>query len=295
VRAKTIIVYGNCQAGIFAGLLDSELATRDGHRVIYRRNFDHPFEEGPELSRKDVSSCSLLFEQHDHDRFPEHNLLPTNCPMITFPSLDSVLFWPFQSMNPYDKLDPPLFPWGHFPYGDRVIVGCIEKGMAPDEILQYYLNEWAAYMPDLNRLFEVEAARLAARDVACQVKIADYFLRHFRQRRLFWTINHPSKEMSAELTRRLLNAGSRFLTALGDIDEEAVQRFGAKHPLDDLAVPIHPRLAEHFKLEWYDAERELHRFWAAPSVSYVEYFRELIRRSLAVKQEKQEAVSSGRM
>jgi hypothetical protein len=294
VRAKTIIVYGNCQAEFFSGLLQSELTARDAHRVIYRRSFDHPFEEQPDLVREDLESCSLVFEQHDRARFPERGLLPATCPTIIFPSLDTVLFWPFQAMNPYDKLDPPVFPWGHFPYADRIILGCIDKGMAPDEILRYYLDDWDAYKPDLDRLFEVEKARLSARDRGCHVKVADYFLQNFREKRLFWTVNHPAKEMTAELYRRLLKAGSTFEPVLGEIGDDAITRtFDAEYMLENISVPIHPKVAEHFKLGWYDAERDLHTFSAAPPISYLEYFSELVRWSLAVKQEKQEAVSTG--
>lgn len=295
-NAKTIIVYGNCQAEFFTALLEPELAARSAHRVIYRRSFDHPFDEQSELPREDLASCSLFFEQHDRARFPEREFLPADCPNIVFPSLDTVLFWPFQAMNPYDKLDPPVFPWGHFPYADRIVLGYLDKGMPADEILRQYLHGWDSYKPDLNRLFEVEKARLTARDKSCHVRVADYFLQHFREKRLFWTVNHPAREMTAELYRRLLKAGAVFEPVLAEIGDDAITRsFDARYFLENISVPIHPKLAEHFGLAWYDAEHELHAWSSAAPISYVEYFTELIRWSLVVKQEKQEGVTTAHM
>lgn len=254
--------------------------------VAYCRSFDHPVEGQMAFHERTTRRCALLWEQHDPQPFPQLDLLAPDALRIRFPSTDSNLFWPFNCVNPYNRPEPPVYPFGRFPYGDRVIVGAIERGMSASEILDYYLNGWEEYKLDLDRLFELETARIKARDARCDVKIADFVLANFRKHRLFWTANHPTSLLLAELIERLLYASDKIQPVLQDANIEATlaAHFLPAGPLGVVGVPVHPRIAEHYGLEWYRPD-ERYRSWNGRTYSYAEYFEAMIGESLRIRAE----------
>lgn len=283
--SKTVIVYGNCQAEAVAAILRADPAAESRLRILYLRSFDHPSEGYGELRSEDVADCAVLLEQHDPRPFPNRDLLPLHCATAKFPAIDVNLLWPFFCVNPHDETDPALFPFGRFPYGDRIIVDCVDKQMLPEEILDYYLTAWERYGVDLDRLLQLESARLLARDANCDVKMGDYVLQRFAGERLFWTPNHPTSTLLRELIHRLLHACAKAEPALKgfDVDATVAYRFSPEGPLGALSVPVHPAIAGHFRSCWYDADARYQWFGGA-AYSYTEYFEEMIRHSIAVKQ-----------
>ena len=196
---------------------------------------------------------------------------------MRFPSLDFNLLWPFGCVNPYNKPDPPHLPWGAFPYGDRIILACVEKGMKADDILEYYLTGWPQYRPNLKRLSELEQTRLETRDSHCDIKMAPWVMEHFRSERLHWTVNHPTLRALRELMRRLLHAFISVEPALEEADIEETLRVyfpAPRGPLGLAVIPIHPNVAEALELKWYDRDG-LHPLFHK-TYSYEQYFRELI-------------------
>src|SRR5665213_1039641 len=135
---KTLIVYGNCQAEAISTIFRKDPVTEECFRVLYLRSFDHPSDGRDELRPEDVRDCGVLWEQHDPRPFPHRDALPADCLTVKFPALDFNLLWPFNCPNPCDEPEPPVFPFGRFPYGDRIIIESIGKGMAPKKILNYY-------------------------------------------------------------------------------------------------------------------------------------------------------------
>lgn len=284
--ARSLIVYGNCQGDAITSTLQADPIVPRLFDVAYCRSFDHPVEGQMLFDEQIARACALLWEQHDPLQFPKADALPADALRLRFPATDCNLFWPFHCVNKYDRPEPPVYPFGRFPYGDRVIIAAIDRGMSAEEILDYYLNGWDDYKIDLDRLFELETARMKARDTRCDVKIADYVLKHLRTQRLFLTTNHPTSILLAELIERLLHASDSVQPALQDADiaETLAANFPATGPLSVVGVPIHPRIAEHFGLEWYN-RNELYRSWSGRAYSYVEYFEEMIRHALRIREE----------
>jgi hypothetical protein len=282
---KTLIVYGNCQAEAVATILRKDPVTEECFRVLYLRSFDHPSDGWDELRSEDVLDCAILCEQHDPRPFPYRHLLPPGCLTVKFPAIDFNPLWPLSCPNPYNQYDPPIFPYGRFPYGDRAVIECIDKGMPPEETLDYYLTGWERYGVDLDRLLQIETARLVARDTHCDVKMSDFVLGRFREERLFWTPDHPTGALLRALTHRLLDAcvpREPSLEAL-DLDATISYRFAPEGPLGVVSVPVHPKIAEHFDLKWYDPG-ERHRAFGGATYSRTEYFDAMIRHSLDMKQ-----------
>lgn len=252
--------------------------------VSYYRSFEHPVDPH-QFKYDNEKKCRLLWEQHDPKRFPQPDLLAPSCLTVRFPSVDLNLLWPFNCVNPYNAPEPPLFPFGRYPYGDRVIVNAINRGMAEAEILDYYLTGWDEYRIDLDRLLQLEAARMQAREAHCDVRVSDFIFENFRARRLFWTVNHPASKMLAELMDRLLQASDLAQPALQDADVASTlaSHFGAAGPLGVVGVPVHPKIAEHFGLQWYDPG-ERYSSWDGSTSSYVEYFEGMILHAFRMRE-----------
>jgi hypothetical protein len=288
VPPRTLIVYGNCQAEAIATIFKRDPLAEGHFRVMYLRNFEHPADEWEEMRSVDVTSCAVLCEQHDPGPFPFRDLLPPTCVTVRFPAIDFNLLWPFNCVNPYQEPRPPVFPFGPFPYGDRVIVECLEKGMRPREILEYYLTGWDRYGMDLDRLLQIESARLTSRDRHCEIKMADHVLGRFREERLFWTPNHPTNALLRELIGRLLPACIEAEPELAslDIDATLATRLPPEGPLGVVDIPIHPKIAEHYGVKWYDPS-ERHQTFGGGTYSYTEYFEAMIEDSLAVRRSRE--------
>jgi hypothetical protein len=280
----TIILYGNCQAEAVTVILNKTPAIAARYRVVSFRNFDHPTDGPDTIRNRDLASCALLCEQHSPKKFPYRDRLPARCRTVTFPSTDFNLLWPFFAVNPFNVPDPPVFPYGRFSYGDRIIIGDIQKNMAPDDILQNYLTGWEGYKVDLDRLLQLERARIENREAQCDVRIGDYLLGNFRSMRLHWTSNHPTSTLLSELVVRLLKEcfGGDNALENADIDKTLASCFTPAGPLGILSIPIHPKIAEHFELSWYDYDEPL-AYFDGRRVSYEQYFTEMIAESIARK------------
>lgn len=280
-----MIVYGDCQAEAVAAVLGKDPSISNRLRVVYSRSYDHPVEGRSRLPDKVVADCAVLCEQHDPQGFRQRENLPEDCFTVKFPALDLNVLWPFNCPNPFNAPEPPVFPFGRFPYGDRVIVAAIDKGLPPGEILDCYLNRWNDYKPDLERLLLLERARVSARDTHCDVKMAERVLGQFEKRRLFWAINHPTNVLLEELIEGILGACGRInpLFVDADIASTLTNHFGPTGPLGAVNIPVHPRVAEHLRLEWY-APNETFRTWDGTRYSYEGYLEAMIAQSYALKE-----------
>ena len=280
--SRTLVVYGNCQAEAVAAMLSAYAPIGDRYRVQYLRSFEHPVEGWAQLSPEDISGCAVLLEQHDPRAFPYHDALPDETVRLKFPAVDLNVLWPFNRVNPYNTPETAEFPFGRFPYGDRMIVDALERGVAAPEILTTYLTAWKEYNLDLDRLLALEDARLRARDANCDVKLGAYVLASFRTTRLFWTVNHPTMELLLEVVAQLLNAAfpqsPRLSRAV--LGRELTRVFGNRGPLGAISVPVHPIVAEQFGLTWYDPG-EIYLGPAGATYTYRGYFEAMIETSLS--------------
>lgn len=229
----------------------------------------------------------VVFEQVDLER-PKAPRQAKEVRRVTFPAMSFGLLWPLHSVNEFNETDPPHFPHGLFPYGDSFIVSCVEQGVSTDDIIKLYMAQtWPTSWPDLDKLFQQETARLTQLDAKCDVKIGSYTLKHFRRQRLFAAYNCPTNALLGEVTVRLLDAA---LPALGDHVQKSVDEVRSTFARDILGavnVPIHPLVAEHFGLLWYDREQR-YNFFDQQNLSYREYFEAMIRSGTAARRSRKQ-------
>lgn len=278
---RVVIVFGNCQADALALLLSRLRRWIEGLKVLYFASYDKPGGCAP-LAPEDVGACEVLLQQHDPQQFPMQDLLPKGCQQITFPSLDFNLLWPLGCVNPYNHPDAE-YPEGRFPYGDSLVVHGVEDGLSREEILALALSDaWQPHWHNLDRLFSLESARLTARDAQCDVAIAPYVFEHFRSERLFWTPNHPTNLLLAQLCSLLLERA--FGSAISSLvsRRDALSTIGPADLLGNLGVPIHPHVAEHFGVEWYRGNQR-YPYFNGHSLTRSEYYERMVDDALAAR------------
>jgi hypothetical protein len=275
---NTLVIHGNCQAEAISNILKKTGVVRSLFRVVFNRSFDPPGRTNVPVSEEEVANCRIFWNQQGPwAPFRQVDQLPRDCVTLRFPLLDFNLLWPFGCVNPYNKPSPPQSPSGAFPYGDRIVLHCVEQGMNAEEILEYYLTGWEEYQPNLKKLVELEESRQAERDSHCEVKMGEWVMEHFRRERLHWTVNHPTTFALRELLQRLLRLSADVEPALeqADIGKTLQVHFPApRGPLGVAVIPVHPCVAETLQLRWYRRDALHPNF--KKNYTYEQYFRELI-------------------
>jgi hypothetical protein len=271
---RTLIVYGNCQAGVIYYALKAISDVSDRWDLISMRSFVHPVDGHDKLPPEDVDRCGVLLEQGStgvDELFPYKAQLPADCRTVRFPPLDTNLLWPFKWTDPRNRPEPPDFPFGRYPYGDRIVVELLKHGLAGEELWAAYQQRSVEKLPNLERLQTLEEARLVERDSSCDVAITPVIQQEFNRQRLFWTPNHPTGFLLGKLFGLLLNV------LLGEDvarQEEAQKYFLGWQPWSDEVLPIHPEVARRLNLAWGGAQERV--AYNGKKMSFEEYMKSYI-------------------
>jgi hypothetical protein len=251
VTPPLLIVYGNCQTEALQAIFRTLPLLTESFEIRHASSFNPELPGQP--TAEEAARCTLLFEQHERgSAYPLREALPSTCEIVTFPSIDCNLLWPWNAINPLSTPEPPRFPHGRFPYGDAIAQRRMDEGMEADAILEYYFTRaWEEQPAPMERLLALEHARMEAREKQCDVRMGAYIFDRFRDTRLHWTSNHPSTIALCELTLRLLRA---VLPEAEDIERSELVyrvRLLLGEPLGQIGVPIHPEVAKALSLRWY--------------------------------------------
>jgi hypothetical protein len=252
---RTVLVYGNCQAGVYADLLTKMIGS--DWNVVYLRNFDHPTEQQMSITPEVLESCTLVLEQVEAGQsMPEliRRGVRATTLHVRFPPLDLNLLWPFNFNDPRNVSEPPEFPFGRFPYGDRIVVELLREGLTGEPLWTEYQSRSVAKLPDLRRLKMHEERRLTVRDERSDVKIASIIMSELTRKKLFWTINHPTGWLLGRVFGEILALAEPQWSLGGDVREKADQVFNGFEPFGHQDVPIHPEVARQLDLQWWSPD-----------------------------------------
>lgn len=254
----TLVVYGNCQAEVLASCFKfiPELASE--YDVIYFRSFVHPTEGAAVIDPEVMSRCRIFWKQVDeHAPFSYTDPLPADCRVIGFPPVDIGLLWPFQAHDPVFAPEP-AYEYGMFPYGDRVLMEIAGRGLSGQEGLSHAVALEEERTRDIERHVDIEFSRLMRREQGLTVRLAPFVLSNFKVMRLFWSYNHPTRRLMAEILNRLVVATwpesrrpEHFLHQAGS------KIFADWDPLSELQIPVGETVARRLGLMWW-----------APSLTY---------------------------
>lgn len=270
----TVVIYGNCQAQVLCGL--SQGLLNDAYEFVYVPSAASIGEIA--LPDGVAERCVMLLEQVGIGQsFPFLDRLMPGIRRVRFPPLNLVTLWPFTCTDPRNRPEPPKFPFGRYPYGDRVALRLWAQGHRGREAVAKYADASASAMPDVARLLDKELTRAALAEAECEVKIADYISKNLRAERLFFTYNHPSMALIHVLFTRIWEAAApENLVTLRPLLEAHRANFLSAHntwrPFEDYQLPIHAEVARQLGLGWWDEDlryviNPMHR-----AISHDEFF-----------------------
>jgi len=280
-RAKTVLVYGNCQVPFLADLLGAVTERGDEYRLVCALNHPVAGKPIPEPPLGDLRDVALYLEQHDsRPAVPlrEHlrAALPAGCPVVTFPTFLMGSLWPFECPEPRVRAEPG-FAWGRFPIGDIVGLQVAHLGLKGDAAVDAYLELSETLMPDLAARLDWDRALIERGDSACDVTIGDYVLERFRHEHIFWTSGHLAPAPLAELAKRIDARARQTIGGTADHARRCIDAAASR--LDGMGgwqLPIHPSVATALGLAFHRADaryRWYDQLWTFREYTarYIEY------------------------
>ena len=259
-----LIIFGNCQAQGLHGAVAGLPTFVQEYDVKYVPN--QASLGDTTLPAETLARCQILWEQVGiNQRLPGWENVPANAKHVRFAELSFPILWPFNCVDPRNRYDPPEFPWGAWPYGDRLALQIAGEGLRGEQAVSAYIERGAALIPNTSRMLDIEIARSRKRDANVDLSMTAYILDNFRDRRLFATYNHAANSLVWELFLRIM--GETVLSSINIPTEEfascrsAFMDPGLKWPnFETIQMPVHPKLAEEYQLSWVNADTHYRHF-----------------------------------
>jgi hypothetical protein len=203
------------------------------------------------------------------------NRLPDGCTLRTFytPAIEAL--WPFAAPDERSRPEPRLYHPSRYPHGDRHAIALAGTDL-PDEML-YLMYEMAAKADaiDLDALFAGDLRRWRGLDRQTDVKLAGFIESRIGSSRLFMSPTLIGPDLLKPIAERIVTD----LPGLAVADPVAISA-----ELDSLLdghagwrneLPIHRRVAEHFRLAWWSPEMKYR--WQNNLRTYREHVLDSIR------------------
>ena len=277
-QARTVIVYGNCQAPYVAQMLSALDDLNDDYRFVYAPNHGLPGEDAapavPDIDLRDVALVLMQYEEHDNPAFVALAArLPAGLPTVTFPSMLMNSFWPFECPEPRGTPDP-AYPWKRYPCGDMIGLKIAESGIAGPLAVAAYLDLSVRKMPNLAVRLQRDIDRLYRYDRCCDVRIAEWVESNFRHQHLFWTSGHLAEVGVMELARRIAGAVRPVLGGTAQQADACLARTTGFQGMGGLQLPIHPVVAQALGLSFWQSD--LTYRWYTQDWTFYEYIERYI-------------------
>ncbi len=245
---RRVLVYGNCQGGWLAQQLRVQPAVAERFEIVYLSDYlerpaGHPINE-PDF----LSTCSVVIWQTASTSKPPWFLgsVPAGCRQIRYPTLWLKLLWPTYAVDPRNQPEPN-FPWGRYPYGDRLVMKLLEEGVSVADLPKRYVDTDLNQIVNLDRFTEMALGELRFNDQQSDIAITPFIEATFRQQKLFGTVNHPT----FLILHRIYAAVAAALLEQAEPDDPP-RPANAADVLGEEETPLHPQIISHFRLAWTD-------------------------------------------
>jgi hypothetical protein len=248
---RTVIISGNCHGRFLRRSLSRALAGQP-YEVIWARHMGGRGQDAADDEA--LRRCAFVLQQTGHQTSDliGKEALPSDCRIIRFPIVWMNSLWPLNCLDPRNPAGGPDNR-GPFPYGDRMLLQFLEEESAPDEAVERWFEADPGKWKKLDRFHEINVAKARQLDLDADVKLGQFVLDTFRRERLFVTYNHPSPQMLQHMAQALCEA-------LGFADARPALPKANQDGVGEIQVPIHPKVAAHFGLEWFDPDA-LYRYF----------------------------------
>jgi Polysaccharide biosynthesis enzyme WcbI len=256
-RRGTVLVLGNCQAPAISLFLNKSPTVAERFRFVDVLNHAAPGHETLGVP-PEAADADLLWMQYDERktvpiREEVRKTIPERCRIVVFPPLLMMGFWPFAWADPRNAPEPG-FPWGRYPWGDRIGLEISKLGLPAEKVFDAYMERSMEKMPDVCELVNRDRTMAERRDAQSDVPMNDYLSKHLLTSHLFWTWGHTSNAPLLELARRLFSASE---SVLGPLTPEIVREMRTAavdfHGIGDEELPIHPEVRRRLGLRFCDA------------------------------------------
>ncbi len=127
---------------------------------------------------------------------------------------------------------------GMFPLRDEVIEQCVLENKSINEICQYVNRDYIISEEYIKSNFEEYIHKIKIREKEWDIKISDFILQHYKEKKLFYDKGHPTNIILKKISEEILKI-------LG-IQEE----IECKGQLDYHEVPIYPWIRKVLGMRW---------------------------------------------
>lgn len=242
---RTVIISANCHGRFLRRCLRKTVAG-ETYEFVWARHLG--FRGQDRAPNEVLDRCAFVLAQTGHQtaKLAGKWRLPADCRIIRFPVVWLNSLWPTHCVDPRN---PNLGPdeRGPFPYGDRLILNFLEEGASPEQAVARWFEADPGQLMNLDRFHEINAAKARQLDKGADIKLGRFILGRFQRERLFVAYNHPGPALLRHMAKALLDemgfGGAKVKMPRGNLEG-----VGLVQP------PVHPKVAAHFKLEWYDPD-----------------------------------------
>ena len=267
---RTVVLFGNCQVPVLAERLSLLSDLNDDYRfVVVNRAADLADIEPAIVPEAYMQDAVLLLEQYENPDVPNagrislHQRLPPGCPVITFPSFLMNSMWPFECPDPRYRGEP-RFPYGRY-QGDFLAMKVAQTGARGAQAVAEYLELSTRKMPDLQVRLQRDLHRMRNFDANCDVRLAGFVEKRFREEYMFGTAGHVDAGAVTELVLRVTDAARPLLGGAAAHVEACMAGLDGM----PLQAPIHPVVAEQLGLTFWSAD--LVYRWYSQAWTFGEY------------------------
>ncbi|MDB5092011.1 MAG: hypothetical protein JWO85_112 [Candidatus Eremiobacteraeota bacterium] len=255
---KKVLIYGNCQAPLLSLLLNRSPSIAARFEFVTVMNHAAPGGEAEPVP-PEADDAVLVWEQYDERnvvpvREELRRRIPAACPVLVYPPLNAMGLWPFAWAESRNAPEPG-YPWGRYPWGDRIGLEIAKLDLPADEVFDAYMKRSLEKMPDVVELVHRDRVLGERRDAASDVTIDDYISEHLLTEHMFWTWGHTSSALGLELTRRLFLKSEEVLGPLTPQIEREMAAAAEQYPgIGFEQLPIHPEVVRRLGIAFCDDE-----------------------------------------
>lgn len=204
-----------------------------------------------------LQDCDVFIYQNISDAYGDKlstdnilKSLPLGCQTIAIPNAYFTGYFPQHISSAIQKPNSKCttLPSGKFPYGDRNIDDLIKQQLPLNEIKKLLCSLDFYTLDFLILNIEKSLDELRRRELHCDLKISDFVADFYQNNYLFYTVNHPSHNISRCIAKRILD-----LLNLSSVDLDPIVIDPFKYSLQ---VPIYPSVIKSLGLSFasYDYE-----------------------------------------
>jgi hypothetical protein len=287
-KPEVVLFLGNCHSRQISNFFGRLPGFADRYESVYFRTY----QLGEALGNRDAilqarekvhhfveanrSRIRLFVRQQTHGWFDD-GLTARNfdakTDIVDYPACLLNYIWPLAPHGRQISGSPEQLRRFPFSILDSEVLRLKREGVREDQLLERYreIDVVRTYRVDrLRRLNQIKAAEV---DEKSSFSIWPFVEASMPDVQMFRTENHPNGPLFAEILRQIGSFTSIDMDRTAYLDKvEKQQRLTGIGPLE---APVHPRIAEHFGLNW--AYNKKFNFWGYVQLTFEEYLLRIYR------------------